>query len=144
MIDRFEGEHAFLSNFFVEPDGTFVESEFQSAKTYDLREKLTVLAARTPGESKRLGRKVHLRSDWEQKQANGLELRVNTMTDLVAKKFWDHPKLAMMLMATKDEQLIERNHWHDCFWGVCECPKCGNQGENWLGRILMDIRALLV
>jgi hypothetical protein len=44
-----------------------------------------------------------------------------------------------MLLSTGDMELTESNWWHDNFWGVCTCNKC-KDGENNLGKILMDIR----
>jgi len=35
--------------------------------------------------------------------------------------------------------LVEGNSWNDVWWGVCE-----GEGENHLGRILMDIRAEII
>lgn len=35
MIDRFVGKYRFLSNFFIEPDDTHVEGEYQWAKCID-------------------------------------------------------------------------------------------------------------
>lgn len=148
MIDRFKEEHAFLSNFFIEPDGTTVEHEFQAAKTYNLIRKVEILAAREPGQAKRLGRKVELRADWEQKQSNGQPLKLNVMTDLVLRKFWDHNELAELLLATGDATLIEGNNWHDTYWGVCDgtCRQGPHEpgiGQNRLGLTLMDVRAVI-
>ena len=44
------------------------------------------------------------------------------------------------LLATGDEELVEGNFWHDNFWGVCSCSKCGNKGQNKLGKLLMQVR----
>jgi len=56
------------------------------------------------------------------------------MLDLVRKKF-ENPLLRAMLLATEDAVLVEGNTWNDTFWGVCR-----GRGENWLGRILMQVR----
>ena len=144
VIPFFEGPTAFLSNFFEEPDGTTVEHEFQAAKTFDLREKVQIFACTTPGQAKRKGHKVPLRSDWETKQANAQPLKVNVMRELVFRKFWDHGTLADQLANTGDDELVEGNRWHDQFWGNCHCESCQNiTGQNWLGIVLMDVRAVL-
>jgi predicted NAD-dependent protein-ADP-ribosyltransferase YbiA (DUF1768 family) len=52
-------------------------------------------------------------------------------------------KLAQDLLETGELELIEGNNWHDNFWGSCSCPKCGSGGLNYLGKILMRIRAEL-
>ena len=48
----------------------------------------------------------------------------------------------MKLLATGEEELIEGNYWHDTCWGVCNCAKCGDKGENRLGKLLMEVRTL--
>jgi ribA/ribD-fused uncharacterized protein len=138
-IRAFEGDLDFCSNFFVEPDDTTVEHEFQAAKTHNLRLKVKILSAASPGRAKRLGRVIDLRPDWE-------EVKVIEMRSLVLRKFWDHKNLAQRLLDTGDEALIEWNWWHDNFWGVCHCGKtCDPQeGLNTLGRILMDVRAVIL
>ena len=55
------------------------------------------------------------------------------MRKVLIAKFSD-PALMAMLKAIEGE-IIEDNPWHDCFWG-----KCNGIGENWLGRLLMEIR----
>lgn len=144
QITKFEGEHAFLSNFFVEPDGSTVEHEFQAAKVWALESKVAILSALTPGKAKRMGRNVRMRSDWSKREANGQEVRVNIMRDLVFKKFWDSEELSGKLAATESAILIEGNHWHDNFWGDCSCSSCPAPGENHLGIILMEVRLLVV
>lgn len=136
-IDRFTGDHAFLSNFChspIELDGIIyptVEHAFQAAKTLDHADKHRIAAASTPGNAKRLGRKVQLRRDWEQ-------VKVGIMQDLVRLKFTVHQDLRAKLIATGDAELIEGNTWNDRFWGVCR-----GQGRNQLGLILMQVRAEL-
>jgi N-glycosidase YbiA len=133
-IDRFTGDHDFLSNFHpspVEVDGILyptVEHAFQAAKTLTLEEKQAVAAATTPDSAKRKGRKVRLRPDWEQ-------VKVGIMEDLVRLKFTAHPHLRAKPLATGDAELIEGNNWNDRFWGVCR-----GKGQNQLGLILMGIR----
>ena len=136
-IRTFTGQHEFCSNFFVEPDGTTVEHEYQADKTDLLAEKLEIWCAATPGQAKRLGRKCTARDDWEQ-------IRVSRMRDRVLKKFFDHRELADQLLATGGAKLIEGNHWHDNFWGDCTCTTCGSiPGQNVLGITLMDVRDLI-
>jgi hypothetical protein len=36
--------------------------------------------------------------------------------------------------------IIEQNTWHDNYWGDCTCLRCFRIGENYLGRIWMDLR----
>ena len=138
-MPSFRGSKAFLSNFHsasVYYDGVLyptVEHAFQAAKTLDLGERKQVLFCETPSKAKRLGRKVSLRSDWN-------ETRVNIMKELVFQKFSLYPKLAKALIAVKGE-IVEENTWHDNFWGACVCEKCKDKEKyNNLGKILMAVR----
>ena len=134
MIDKFEGEYAFLSNFYEHPisNGTLTfptnEHYFQAMKTTDQTTRIAIARAGTPGQAKRMGREVDLRPDWE-------EIKLQVMETALRIKFSD-PELAAKLIATGNEELVEGNWWHDTFWGVCE-----GVGENHLGRLLMEIRA---
>ena len=133
--------HTYLSNGYIEPDGTFVEREYQAAKAKDDKSASKILACEKPfgpGGAKRLGREVELRSDWD-------EVKFQIMMRLVMTKFLDHPELAKQLLATGDALLIEGNSWHDNIWGNCRCgrPECSEPGLNWLGYILMAVRESL-
>jgi hypothetical protein len=57
---------------------------------------------------------------------------------LLMQKFTRHPQLARELVGTGDAELVEGNTWGDEFWGVCN-----GRGSNQLGRLLMEVRALL-
>lgn len=133
MIKTFSGENRFLSNFWlaeVEFEGVVYpssESAYQAAKTLCLetRKEFTMLA---PGHAKRAGKKLTMRPDWEQ-------VKISVMTEIVRDKFSRHTDLKEKLLATGEQELVEGNHWNDCFWGVCK-----GKGENNLGKILMRIR----
>ena len=79
-----------------------------------------------------MGRHATLRPDWE-------EVKVDVMREGLRKKF-AIPELRAMLLATGDEELIAGNTWHDRTWGRCVCDKCGGQGQNLLGQLLMELR----
>lgn len=136
--------HSFLSNGYVEPDGSFVEREYQAAKAARPADAKAIMACEKPfgtGGAKNMGHEVIRRTDW-------LEVRYQVMTRLVLQKFFDHPSLAHELLATGDKLLIEGNTWHDNIWGDCTCanphwPGCLQQGRNLLGQILMSTRELL-
>jgi len=78
----------------------------------------------------RLGRsrKVKIRDDWE-------EVKVDVMRSAVRAKFAEHPHLQQLLLGTGEEPLIEAAD-RDYFWGVGE----DGSGQNWLGKILMEVR----
>lgn len=133
IIDDFRGQYRFLSNFqasTVELDGELyptVENAYQAAKTLDIekREPFTRMSAL---EAKRAGKCLTLRPDWE-------EIKYEIMYDLVEQKFLNHESLALKLIATGSQALIEGNWWGDTYWGVCK-----GVGENNLGKILMKVR----
>ena len=131
-IYGFRGESFFLSNFFVEKDGLTAEARFQSWKTFDPQWQRKILDAPTPSKAKYHGRSVPLRPDWE-------DVKLGVMRLIVATKFSD-PDLRIRLLATGDDDLIEANTWGDRTWGVDE--KTG-EGQNLLGRLLMETRGLL-
>ena len=138
MIDSFSGDYAFLSNFYPSPIvvhitandtaiAPTVEHYFQYMKTLSDEEGFDILAAATPGEAKRLGRKCNLRKDWE-------SIKDFVMLDALRDKFSD-PELKAKLLATGNEFLVEGNHWGDTYWGVCN-----GKGRNMLGSLLMKVR----
>jgi predicted NAD-dependent protein-ADP-ribosyltransferase YbiA (DUF1768 family) len=56
------------------------------------------------------------------------------MRSVLKYKFSQHRDLLEKLKAVEGE-IVEHNHWHDTFWGVCE-----DEGENHLGKLLMQLR----
>jgi ribA/ribD-fused uncharacterized protein len=139
VIDKFEGEFAFLSNFSRSPIevtyGVFdhplvadtVEHAYQASKTLNLGDMLAILACDTPGQAKRMGQKVKLRPNWE-------DVKVPMMMQLLRLKF-ANPTLREKLIATGNATLIEGNNWGDTFWG-----QVNGEGRNVLGMALMLIR----
>ena len=137
IIDTFDGEYRFLSNFYsviIEMDGKSypsVEHAYQAAKTTD-KDQRTIFASNiTAGRAKRMGSKLNLRSDWN-------DVKINIMKSLIFYKFSKHLNLQKLLLDTGTAHLVEGNGWGDTFWGVCK-----GKGENHLGKILMDVRFIL-
>ena len=139
IIDNFRGRYYFLSNFYEIPiiyNGLMYQSSeaaFQAQKTLDnnIRKDFTKL---DPRQSKRLGKKVQLRDNWN-------KIKTGIMAEIVHAKFTQHPELIEKLLLTDDATLIEGNTWHDNYYGSCVCDKCVNMdGKNYLGKILMDER----
>jgi hypothetical protein len=130
----FNKEYRFLSNFYpatVEYDGleySSTEHAYQAAKTEDAAQRRRIREAQKPGDAKRLGKQVKMRTNWEQ-------IKVGVMKDLVRQKFTNHKELKEKLLATGDAYLEETNTWNDTFWGVCK-----GKGQNHLGKILMEVR----
>ena len=134
-IDHFRGEYAFLSNFWEVPVTykglTYGSNEaaFQAQKCMTEEEKMEFIQLR-PSASKKLGRRVQLRPDWE-------DVKVEIMEEIVQAKFTQNEELKVLLLATGEAYLEEGNSWHDTCWGVD--AKTG-EGQNHLGKILMKIR----
>lgn len=148
-IYEFQGEHRFLSNFFISPvtwgdylipsqQWSCVEVPYQLAKTLSLEKRMMAMAliSRTPinkqpGVAKKLGNSLFsLRADWD-------SVKNNIMLKLLLSKF-SNPELKQALLNTGDATLIEGNTWGDTYWGCCD-----GVGENHLGRLLMQVRATL-
>lgn len=145
-IDSFSGEHRFLSNFWPvtiamplqwalplevklgQDQYASVEHAYQACKSLDAKDRLWVRWAPTAGKAKQRAQKVTLRDDWE-------SIKLDVMWDMLVVKF-DYPEMRSKLLSTGSAELIEGNTWNDTFWGVCR-----GVGQNYLGRLLMDIRA---
>jgi ribA/ribD-fused uncharacterized protein len=132
-IKGFFDNYRFLSNF--EPcdvlfDGIIYpssENAYQAAKSLDteVRKKFVDISST---ESKKLGKIVEIRTDWN-------NIKLDIMYSIVFDKFTRNSKLGDQLIETGDKYLEETNYWKDTYWGVCN-----GVGKNWLGRILMDVR----
>lgn len=133
MIKAFRDDYFFLSNFYVCPVqiGGFTyrnaEAAFQAQKTEvpGIRREFTRLS---PSNAKAKGKRVKLRSDWE-------EVKESAMYEVVKAKFEQNPDLRELLLRTGDESLEEGNTWGDSEWGTVN-----GKGENKLGKILMQVR----
>lgn len=138
IINRFNGDNKFLSSFAacsVRYDGHLypsIEHAYQAAKTNDESERLLIKNAISPSQAKKIGRTLTISPDWESKKNS-------VMLDLVRQKFCN-PYFRHRLIATVNAMLIEGNAWHDNYWGSCKCNKCGSNGLNMLGKILMTVR----
>lgn len=135
-ILEFKGDDRYLSNFFIASfvwNGTLwahSEAAYQAAKA-TTREDYESFIQLKPGDAKRHGREITIRSDWE-------EVKYDIMREIVFAKFSQNPELKSKLLATGHALLEEGNNHRDQIWGVC--PPRSSQGSNWLGKILMDVR----
>lgn len=133
MINSFQKEYFFLSNFYEAPikyDGILYrnsEAAYQAQKCANQadRKQFETLNAT---EAKKLGRTVTLRKDWE-------DIKVKVMREIVSEKFSQNQDLREKLISTGDEYLEEGNDWGDRIWGTVQ-----GQGQNLLGKILMETR----
>lgn len=143
-IERFDGEFAFLSNFYPAPiefSGRVwptAEHLYQAVKSYNETEQEAIRLLATPGQAKRAGKKiVHFRANWD-------SIKVHVMETILWLKFTQNQDVANMLLATGSAKIVETNWWHDNFWGNCSCNACSMQkGQNTLGELLMKTRSKL-
>lgn len=131
---------AFCSNMHLAPVFGYPSTEhaYVAAKTLDRSLRARIRREPSPHRAKQMGnpkRKeciIHsVRPDWN-------EVKLQVMETLLREKFTRHPELTRLLLRTGTLELVERNSWHDTFWGVCN-----GRGENHLGRLLMKIRTEL-
>lgn len=141
VIDRFEDDHRFLSNFYPcdiivdsllwgEQRHKSVEHAYQAEKAACADDYASIRCAKTPGDAKRLGRATTLQAAWTD------QYRIMFMYHCLMQKFSErNPELLDLLLATGDAALVEGNDWGDTFFGVCN-----GVGKNHLGRLLMIVR----
>lgn len=149
-----KGNHTFLSNFYPSPISqrvydpnvveqfstlTFptVENFFQAQKSNDILEKTRICGA-TPGMSKKLGRAVALRKDWEEIKLKVMRAALDLKFPNLVAKNNQNVLLTEMLLDTGDAYLEEGNTWGDTYWGTVN-----GAGQNWLGVLLMARRTAL-
>lgn len=136
IIQGFQGEHRFLSNFSPSvitcTDGityATVEHAYQAAKYVRRIDRQWVAEARTPGRAKRRGRSARqLHPNWNL-------VKYHIMLTRLRLKF-EIPELRVKLLATGDAELQEVNGWGDREWGIYR-----GEGNNMLGKLLMQLRA---
>lgn len=129
IIRSFMGKYAFLSNAYEEE---FVhhgisyrnaEAAYQASKVeYDTIKNL--FSKLNAHDAKKLGKQLTIRDKWDSKVE---------MYEVIWDKFYQSPKLRVMLMETKDAVLTPEGI--GTFWGMKD-----DNGENHLGKILMDVR----
>ena len=153
-FEREQELFGFLSHFHPAPillDGEVwptVEHYYQAQKSSEPAYRQAIREATTPGKAKRLAaqptapRRVSAQS-WFRK--NGVlprpdwhEVKLNIMRRADFAKFTQHPHLAELLLATGTAELIEDSPTEP-YWGIGPDGK----GENWAGRVLMEVREQL-
>ena len=136
-VSSFSGIWSFLSNFYPQPfviGGVMTptsEHMYQAMKAQNIKDFDFILIAQSPGEAKRRGKMIKVRSDWP-------DVKIKIMRELLERKF-ENKELRAKLIETYPHELVEHNTWGDRFWG-----KMDGIGENHLGKILMDIRSKVI
>lgn len=138
LFRKEDSVHFFLSNFaldfdFVDPEtGEWwmtSEHHYQASKTPVESERGEIQDEPGPFEAKQRGQNVNIFYDWNDR-------KVDAMRRTIKLKFYPGSKAANMLLDTGWDYLVEYAPWGDIFWGVDR----NLQGENWLGKILMERR----
>lgn len=136
MISEFKNEFRWLSNFakveIILDDIKYpsVEHAYMSAKSDEIEWKNFCSDSKnTASQVKRKSRTISLKSNWE-------SIKLEIMRECIRQKFSQEP-YKTLLIRTEDLHLQEGNFWNDKFWGVCLKT---NQGENNLGKIIMEFR----
>jgi len=152
-IDKFEGDHLFLSNFYTGKvflwQQVFHSAEhayqWAKARKYIPPGALAVLMSiAEPGKFKKRIKLALTNEEfgfYPKGQAEWDEIKVEVMREILEKKF-SNMTLRDRLEMTAPAELIEGNTWHDAFWGQ-PVDKHGNRtkpGKNMLGKLLMEIR----
>ena len=134
-------EYGFLSNFargygFTDSEGIrwdTSEHYYQAMKTNIGVEREYVRVANSPWQAKQRGQKeINVTIDWPAR-------KFDVMRKALEYKFASGSEAAGLLQYTGIDYLIEWAPWGDTVWGV---NKYG-QGQNWLGRLLMERREML-
>lgn len=137
-IMKFRGENLFLSNFYEGKVFTYrghkftnSEAAFHAEKCW---ERVDEFELERPSQSKRLGRKVKMREDWE-------DVKDKIMYDICYAKFTQDRNLLEKLLQTEGRELVEGNTHGDRCWGMTYSQKYKMWiGENRLGIVLMKLR----
>jgi ribA/ribD-fused uncharacterized protein len=145
----------FLSNFYpasIELDGETwptVEHYYQAQKSTDGDYRQAIRQSISPGRAKRLAappgtpRRVSAQSWFRRNKSEPRpdwhEVKLEIMRRAVRAKFTQNADLAEQLRATGTAELIEDSP-SEPFWGFGP----DGQGSNWLGRVLMEVRAELM
>lgn len=138
IIDSFTGDFAFLDNcypceiLFEGLKYPSAEHAYQASKTDDPNRRL-IVANLLDGETARSYGKSNLRITSE-----FTSIRLSIMRRILEAKFFDNIHLAKMLIETMESTLLYPARGNDLFWG---CRNLGRNGDNQLGRLLMEIRA---
>lgn len=129
------------------------EHAYQAMKIGDARERKEFIDKHnylnlTPGEVKKLSRKMKMRPDWDEVKLDVMyqlqkfkfsEANPKLRAQLVGTTLWGVSKHAAVTQKALDDPnnfayLTEGNTWGDKFWG------CSPDGENHLGKIIMEVR----
>lgn len=155
-IERFRGEHFFLSNMYplqvpilalcgvevptsehVYMSGRFVDPDVQAevarvrANPQDTSPYAEGKAVKEFARDLVTAGEIQL-DDW-------VTAKLGLMYEACKRKFDGNPDIRKKLIETGEQELVEGNDWGDRFWGVD--PIGSRNGKNHLGKTLMVVRA---
>ena len=153
-ITQFRGPYRFLSNFQeceIHALGhvfNSTEAAYQAAKRVDDFEFHAKIAAMGPKDAMHYGRSLPITTPyWHE------HFKFDVMKSVCEQKFSQHEWLRFSLLGTRDATLEEGNSWGDKVWGtdlndplpqvIAESLGQVYNGENHLGKILMEVRRML-
>ncbi len=134
-ITRFSGEYDFLNNryscrFVWEgQEYNCAESAFQASKCQDESDR-KFFSRCSADKASAKGNEVTPSPEWELS-------KVETMASIISEKFSQNAPLREKLLRTRGKTIVYGNNRHDTFWGV---DLYSWQGDNQLGKILMNVR----
>ncbi|MBE9250050.1 NADAR family protein [Dolichospermum sp. LEGE 00240] len=110
---------------------TTSEHYYQAQKFAGTAHEETIRLAKSPADAAKLGHALPHRNDWK-------KIKYDVMQRAVLKKFQTHGDIQKILLATGGKMIIQEDIG-DYYWGT---GKDGS-GKNYLGQILMEVRATL-
>lgn len=114
-----------------------VETFYQAMKTLDFETRKKISLSTAAG-SKKIGRTILIRNDWE-------DIKEKVMLYALNYKFTIDTSWGKKLLETEGD-ITEWNYWHDNYWGHCTCSNCKYTNvipKNTLGKMLVKIRQQL-
>ncbi len=154
FFERDRAKFGFLSHFHPSPftldgeDWPTVEHYYQCQKGHDPAYKAAIRKSISPGRAKRLAASPHLprkasgqswfRKHRQEPRIDWAEVKLDIMRRADRAKYCQNPDLRALLDTTGEAEIVEDTRY-DSFWGIGP----DGEGENWAGRILMEVRAAL-
>ena len=151
---RDRAEYGFLSHFHAAPlvidgeDWLTAEHYYQAHKSLDPAYRRAIRGCDTPGKAKhaaatpspthRSAKRSWFLTTGQAPRPDWYEVKRDVMRRADREKFAQHPELATRLLACGDAEIVE-DSLHDAFWGI----GADSSGENWAGRIIMEVRDAL-
>ncbi len=152
FFERDRAAFGFLSHFHPskivldEEEWPTVEHFYQCQKSLDPQYQAAIRACATPGRAKRLAAwasqprksKSWFHAEGKTPRPDWATVKVDVMRRADLAKYVQNEDLARQLLACGDAEIVEDSP-HDAFWGIGQ----DGLGQNWAGRIIMEVRSHL-